>query len=112
MGVVIFVVKWKGYMLQTFYFINKAPFRRFRTTVNVLGDAIGAGIVYHLSKEELELIDQQENERTMGNENNLTDKIDSIELENQPATDKYGSTENGKNTPGQYSRNVFPIIHF
>ena len=27
---------------------------RFRTAINVLGDSIGAGIVYHLSKEELE----------------------------------------------------------
>merc|ERR1712111_83184 len=26
---------------------------RFRTAINVLGDAIGAGIVYHLSKDEL-----------------------------------------------------------
>lgn len=30
---------------------------RFRTAVNVLGDAIGAGIVYHLSKKELEKMD-------------------------------------------------------
>ncbi len=29
---------------------------RFRTAVNVLGDAIGAGVVYHLSKPEMELI--------------------------------------------------------
>lgn len=27
---------------------------RFRTALNVLGDAIGTGIVYHLSKAELE----------------------------------------------------------
>ena len=27
---------------------------RFRTTINVLGDSIGAGIVYFLSKKELE----------------------------------------------------------
>ena len=26
---------------------------RFRTTINVLGDSIGAGIVYHLSKSDL-----------------------------------------------------------
>ena len=30
---------------------------RFRTAINVLGDAIGAGIVYHLSKEQLEEMD-------------------------------------------------------
>ncbi len=27
---------------------------RFRTAINVLGDALGAGIVYHLSRSELE----------------------------------------------------------
>ncbi len=27
---------------------------RFRTAINVLGDALGAGIVYHLSRKELE----------------------------------------------------------
>merc|ERR1719445_2043244 len=30
---------------------------RFRTAINVLGDSIGAGIVYHLSKNELESMD-------------------------------------------------------
>jgi len=33
---------------------------RFRTAINVLGDALGAGIVYHLSKAELASMDQQE----------------------------------------------------
>merc|ERR1711936_114172 len=33
---------------------------RFRTTINVLGDAIGAGIVAHLSKEELEQSEKRE----------------------------------------------------
>lgn len=32
---------------------------RFRTTINVLGDALGAGIVYHLSKKELEKMDKE-----------------------------------------------------
>merc|ERR1711990_609007 len=31
---------------------------RFRTTINVLGDAIGAGIIHHLSKKDLEIMDQ------------------------------------------------------
>jgi len=31
---------------------------RFRTAINVLGDALGAGIVAHLSKEELEQMDE------------------------------------------------------
>merc|ERR1712186_303204 len=37
---------------------------RFRTAINVLGDSIGAGIVYHLSKKELGEIDQNENVKT------------------------------------------------
>jgi hypothetical protein len=32
---------------------------RFRTAINVLGDAIGAGIVYHLSKDELKKMDNE-----------------------------------------------------
>ena len=32
---------------------------RFRTAINVLGDAFGAGIVAHLSKKELEAMDRQ-----------------------------------------------------
>ncbi|XP_059179788.1 excitatory amino acid transporter 2a [Centropristis striata] len=32
---------------------------RFRTSVNVVGDSYGAGIVYHLSKDELDSFDQQ-----------------------------------------------------
>jgi Na+/H+-dicarboxylate symporter len=32
---------------------------RFRTAINVLGDAIGSGIVAHLSRRELEEMDQQ-----------------------------------------------------
>lgn len=32
---------------------------RFRTSVNVVGDSYGAGIVYHLSKAELDALDAQ-----------------------------------------------------
>ena len=60
---------------------------RFRTTVNVLGDAIGAGIVYHLSKKELEKMDQVGSETT----NN-----DGIELSNQKGSDNPNGLENGK----------------
>merc|ERR1719458_2107839 len=35
---------------------------RFRTAINVLGDAIGAGIVYHLSKDELDSLNAEVNE--------------------------------------------------
>lgn len=37
---------------------------RFRTTINVLGDSLGAGIVNELSKEELEKLPEPENMRT------------------------------------------------
>ncbi|XP_058486179.1 excitatory amino acid transporter 2-like isoform X1 [Solea solea] len=33
---------------------------RFRTSVNVVGDSYGAGIVYHLSKDELDMFDAQQ----------------------------------------------------
>ncbi|TRZ04419.1 hypothetical protein DNTS_013288 [Danionella cerebrum] len=33
---------------------------RFRTSVNVIGDSYGAGIVYHLSKDELDMYDAQQ----------------------------------------------------
>jgi len=32
---------------------------RFRTAINVLGDSIGAGIVYHLSKNELQAFENK-----------------------------------------------------
>ena len=42
--------------LIDFYFYTQIffVFCRFRTAINVLGDSIGAGIVYHLSKDELD----------------------------------------------------------
>lgn len=33
---------------------------RFRTSVNVIGDSYGAGIVYHLTKDELNMFDAQQ----------------------------------------------------
>lgn len=46
---------------------------RFRTMINVLGDAIGAGIVYHLSKNELgvqnKMDEEEEHEMKNGKEN-------------------------------------------
>ena len=34
---------------------------RFRTMINVVGDSIGAGLVYELSKKELQEMDEAEN---------------------------------------------------
>merc|ERR1712029_1244085 len=42
---------------------------RFRTAINVMGDSIGAGIVYHLSKAELAKMDQQDLDVQVENEN-------------------------------------------
>ena len=50
-----------------------------------MGDAIGAGIVYHLSKKELEKMDQ------MG-----PDNTDGIELAPQKSADAVNGLENGK----------------
>ena len=39
--------------IPTYYIYLFAP-ARFRTAINVLGDSIGAGLVYHMSKDELD----------------------------------------------------------
>ena len=53
---------------------------RFRTAINVLGDSIGAGLVYHLSKAELEQCDLGQFEHGKaeaggGGGTNVTDRI-------------------------------------
>ena len=52
---------------------------RFRTAINVLGDSIGAGIVYHLSKDELDYSEE------LKEQNGITDypeaATDSINLQ-------------------------------
>ena len=35
-------------------FVIKKPYFRFLTTVNVMGDAIGAGVIHCISKKDLE----------------------------------------------------------
>ncbi|XP_078379054.1 excitatory amino acid transporter 1-like [Oculina patagonica] len=54
---------------------------RFRTVVNVLGDAIGAGIVEHLSRDELKEADKSNMEEGQGDR-------DSIELIDKPAAEE------------------------
>lgn len=57
---------------------------RFRTTINVLGDSIGAGIVEHLSRHDLALVDyntsNQHDPRDEKNEypNHHTDNHDNL----------------------------------
>jgi hypothetical protein len=49
-------------------------------------------------------MDQEDNEKTIANENNLNDKIDGIELENQRATNRYGFMNSRKKIPFQNVR--------
>ena len=51
---------------------------RFRTAINVLGDAIGAGIVFHLSKKELEKMDQEAMEDAANGDIALKEKPNGI----------------------------------
>lgn len=47
-------------LLQGFIYLFIFPCRdRFRTMTNVMGDSLGAGIVYHLSKDELAPLDHE-----------------------------------------------------
>lgn len=52
---------WCFYSSSAFFFLFFLTCRdRFRTSVNVVGDSYGAGIVYHLSKDELDTFDAQQ----------------------------------------------------
>ena len=55
------------------YFIFFLCRDRFRTAVNVLGDAIGAGIVAHLSRDELREADEADKDG-VGDDNELLEK--------------------------------------
>ena len=53
-------------------------FLRFRTAINVVGDSIGAGIVYHLSKDELNEEEKQKQQLKNGFESVPMSDIDEI----------------------------------
>ena len=46
--------------MHKYMYVSNTFSDRFRTSVNVLGDAFGAGIVHHLSKEDLAREDEEE----------------------------------------------------
>jgi hypothetical protein len=48
---------------------------RFRTTINVLGDSLGAGLVNHLSLKELENLPMPEDMRTTSMEQSANGKV-------------------------------------
>ena len=60
----------------------------------MLGDAIGAGIVYHLSKQELERMDQLEDR----SETTRDDQNEDIELHTKTSLDTMNHLENGNKT--------------
>lgn len=72
------IIKSKSTLSHLFSFSRD----RFRTVVNVLGDAIGAGIVEHLSRDELEAADKSKMEEGEGQVEG-----DAIELVDKPATE-------------------------
>ena len=74
---------------------------RFRTSINVLGDAFGAGIVAHLSRHEIRKMDMEDFEMSVESSQKLgvVDNNDlSVKLPN------YGSTEEKKHTNGQVNK--------
>lgn len=60
-----------------YYFIRD----RFRTCVNVMGDALGAGIVDHLSRDDIKLSELDANDETPLKHNGgaLEDEVDDEE---------------------------------
>ena len=46
--------------MHKYMYVSNTFSDRFRTSVNVLGDAVGAGIVHHLSREDLAREDEEE----------------------------------------------------
>ncbi|BFY99760.1 hypothetical protein BsWGS_02800 [Bradybaena similaris] len=73
---------------------------RFRTMINVLGDAIGAGIVHHFSKADLRKMDEEDRQR----DNKLSDS-DSKEVPKEIVADRKDNKSNGGiENPGFSSR--------
>jgi len=60
---------------------------RIRTSINVLGDSIGAGVVEHLSQEDLKSMDKETEKvpPTTSQEDSLSDKMKSLEGYNNSA---------------------------
>ncbi len=57
---------------------------RIRTSVNVLGDAYGAGIVHHLYRHELEQLNREEKEQQQHAAGNNQQEHETFELEPTP----------------------------
>ncbi|KOC64919.1 Excitatory amino acid transporter 2 [Habropoda laboriosa] len=66
---------------------------RIRTSINVLGDGYGAGIVYHLSKDELDKMDQERKLEILETGTPLEDISESCKLETAPAPEQTSETK-------------------
>ncbi|XP_060818337.1 excitatory amino acid transporter-like [Bombus pascuorum] len=66
---------------------------RIRTSINVLGDGYGAGIVYHLSKHELEKMDQERKLEGLEMGTPLEDISESCQRESVPAPEESSETK-------------------
>lgn len=66
---------------------------RIRTSINVLGDGYGAGIVYHLSKHELEKMDQERKLEGLEMGTPLEDISESCQRESAPAPEESSETK-------------------
>ena len=96
-GKIIFKKHYKKFNLRLNFFadISLNTFKndyiycrdRIRTSINVLGDSIGAGVVEHLSQEDLKSMDKETEKvpPTTSQEDSLSDKMKSLEGYNNSA---------------------------
>ncbi|XP_034170849.1 excitatory amino acid transporter 2 [Osmia lignaria lignaria] len=66
---------------------------RIRTSINVLGDGYGAGIVYHLSKKELDKMDQERKLEGLETGTPLQDISDNCQCESTPVPEQSSETK-------------------
>ncbi|XP_076235932.1 excitatory amino acid transporter 2 [Calliopsis andreniformis] len=66
---------------------------RIRTSINVLGDGYGAGIVYHLSKDELDKMDQERKLEGLEKGTPLEDISESCRRDSAPAPEESSETK-------------------
>ncbi|XP_003702289.2 excitatory amino acid transporter 2 isoform X1 [Megachile rotundata] len=66
---------------------------RIRTSINVLGDGYGAGIVYHLSKNELEKMDQERKLEGLEKGTPLEDISENCQCESAPVPEQSSETK-------------------
>lgn len=81
----------QGKLVLIPYFITRRD--RIRTSINVLGDGYGAGIVYHLSKDELDKMDQERKFGGFETGTPLEDMSENCQRESAPAPEQSSETK-------------------